>query len=240
MTDATLRRSMAKAIQNLKDSKPIVVHGGGPFIQKALDTAGLEHHFLDGLRVTSKESLPVIEKTLTMLGKTLAQEMGQAISLTGRDNAIIQASLKDEALGFVGTVAKVNKTFLEALLELSITPVLACIAANEANDGVLNVNADEVAGAVAASVTAPAIFLTNVPGVLDDPANPDSLQKELSQEDIHERISDGRISSGMIPKVQSALTALRMGASYAVITDGQRPDMLLKAIQGQTGTRITL
>lgn len=239
MTDPQTRLGMAKAIANLKDQSPIVVHGGGPFIQEALDKAGLEHRFINGLRVTTAESLPVIEQVLTLLGKNLAQEIGNAIGLTGRDAAVVTATLKDDSLGYVGSVNSVNTHLLEALLKAQITPVIACVAANEEKSGVLNVNADEVAGAIAAAMGLGTVFLTNVAGVLDDPSKPESLQTELSRADIDARIADGRISGGMIPKVQSALDALDQGAPYAIIADGRFPDLLSAAISGKAGTRVT-
>ncbi len=238
MTDPSTRLGMAQALKNLTSHKPIVIHGGGPFIEAALNEAKLEHRFINGLRVTSEESLPIIERALTLLGKALAQEIGPAIGLTGRDARLFSAILKDEALGFVGTVKTVNTELIKQLLANHIIPVIACIAANEDYSGVLNVNADEVAGAVAGALSVPAVFLTNVVGVLDDPSDPSSLQRKLTKQDIAERIADGRISGGMIPKVQAALDALDQGASYAIIADGRDPSLLQAAIDGKTGTSI--
>lgn len=238
MTDLATRSGMAKAIAKLKDQEPIVIHGGGPFIQEALDRAQLAHRFIEGLRVTTAESLVIIERVLTLLGKELAQEIGDAVALTGRDAAVLKARLKDEKLGLVGTVYSVNTHLLRALLKNQITPVLACLAANETATAVLNVNADEAAAAVAAALGLGVVFLTNVLGVLDDPDDPGSLQTELSQADILARIQDGRISGGMIPKVQGALAALKQGAPYAIIADGRYPDRLELSLRGEAGTRV--
>lgn len=238
MTDPQTRRAMARAIHNLKAQQPIVVHGGGPVIKAALDHAKLEHRFVDGLRVTTAASLPVIEQALTILNKKLAQEIGDAVGLTGRDASVVQASLKDEQLGFVGSVCKVNTSLIELLIKHNLIPVLACIAANEKADGVLNVNADEVAGSVAGALKIASIFLSNVAGVHDDPNDPKTLQTELHRADILERINDGRISGGMIPKVMAALEALNKGATYAVIADGRNPELLSQAITGKIGTRV--
>jgi acetylglutamate kinase len=240
MTDNSVRKEVAREIRALANEglQPVVVHGGGLFIKTALDKAKLEHQFVRGLRVTTKESLPVIEQVLTMLGKELAQEMGNAVGLTGRDSSVIKARTFDDSLGLVGTVSSVNQTLLKGLLEANITPVLACIAENETGDGVLNVNADEVAGAVAGALKIPVVFLTDIPGVLDDPKDKTSLLKELSQTDIETRIKDGRISGGMIPKVEAALDALHQGAVYAVIADGRNAATLRQAMNGQAGTKI--
>jgi acetylglutamate kinase len=240
MTDATIRKEVAKEIRTLANEglQPIVVHGGGPFIKAALDKAKLEHRFVRGLRVTTAESLPVIEQVLTMLNKELAQEIGNAVGLTGRDANVLQAKTFDDSLGFVGKIRSVNKTLLRALLTANITPVLACIAEDEINHGVLNINADEVAGAVAGALEIPVVFLTDIAGVLDDPSDKTSLLKELSSSDIQTRIADGRISGGMIPKVEAALDALAQGAAYAVIADGRDSITLRQAIAGQAGTRV--
>jgi acetylglutamate kinase len=240
MTDHTVRKEVAREIRFLGDEglQPIVVHGGGPFIKAALDKAGLEHRFVRGLRVTTAESLPIVEQVLTVLNKELAQEIGSAIGLTGRDANVLQAKTFDDSLGFVGKITSVNTTLLKALLEVNVTPVLACVAENETGDNVLNVNADEVAGAVAGALEIPVIFLTDVAGVLDDPSDKTSLLKELSSGDIQTRIGDGRISGGMIPKVESALDALEQGAAYALIADGRDAATLRQAIEGQAGTRI--
>ena len=178
MTELRTRKEVALALRALaqKGEEPVVVHGGGPFIAQALERAGLSSSFVRGLRVTSAESLPVVEATLTGLGKVLAQEIGGAVGLTGRDSSLLVARPLDPALGFVGEMVRVNRAFLETLLNVSVTPVIACLAENERGEGgvrgVLNVNADSVAGAVAGALEAPVIFLTDVPGVLDDPKDP--------------------------------------------------------------------
>ena len=239
MTDTSVRRAMAREIGALADegAAPVVVHGGGPFIKAALDEAGLEHTFLRGLRVTTEASLPVIEQVLTLLNKALAQEVGNAVGLTGRDAHVLQAEQFDEALGFVGRMTEVNAGLLNALLEARITPVLACLAAEQETSTLLNVNADEVAGAVAGTLKAPVVFLSNIPGVLDDANNTASLLPELARADAQARIADGRIVGGMIPKVEAALYALSKGARYAVIADGRSPELLRQATIGNVGTR---
>ena len=240
MTDLSARRAVAREIGALaRDNlQPVVVHGGGPVIKAALDAVGLEHRFVRGLRVTSAESLPYVEQALTLLNKQLAQDIGDAVGLTGRDAHVLRAQTFDDTLGFVGRMTGVNVRVLEALLAAHITPVLACLAENEIGDSVLNVNADEVAGAVAGALKAPAVFLTDVAGVLDDPGDPNSLLTALTKSEAEARIEDGRISGGMIPKVEAALAALGQGATYAVIADGRVPERLRQALEGKTGTRL--
>ncbi len=235
MTDPPLRLRMAQAIAHVPGA--VVVHGGGPFIAEALEEAGIASHFVRGLRVTSAESLPVVERTLTQLGKTLAWEMGRAVGLTGRDAGLLVGEVLDRELGFVGRVTGVNKDLLEGLLGLDLTPVIACLAVDE-RGGALNVNADEVASAVAGSLRAPVVFLSNIPGVLDNPADPDSLLTTLSEGEIQERIRDGRIAGGMIPKAEGALAALNAGAAFAIIADGREPESLTATLAGERGTRV--
>lgn len=226
---------MARAIAQVPGA--VVVHGGGPFIAEALAEANIASHFVRGLRVTSAESLPVVERTLTQLGKTLAGEMGNAVGLTGRDARLLVGDILDEELGFVGRVTKVNTGLLEGLLSLHLTPVIACLAV-DAQGSALNVNADDVASAVAGALGAPVVFLSNIPGVLDDPADPSSLLTTLSEKDIDERVRDGRIAGGMIPKVEGALSALLAGAAFAIIADGREPEALAATLAGERGTRI--
>ncbi|MGL4611112.1 MAG: acetylglutamate kinase [Trueperaceae bacterium] len=240
MAAGVVRKAVAKEIHALASEgfQPLVVHGGGPFIKEALDKTQLEHHFVRGLRVTTEESLPIIEGVLTMLNKELSQEVGNALGLTGRDASIVKAKIFDAALGLVGKVTQVNTVLLSMLLGANVTPVLACIAENERGDGVLNVNADEVAGAVAGALHIPVVFLTDISGVLDNPNDKTSLLPELSSGDIEARIRDGRISGGMIPKVEAALAALEQGAAYAVIADGRDASTLRQAIAGKAGTKV--
>ncbi|MEJ2290174.1 MAG: acetylglutamate kinase [Deinococcales bacterium] len=239
MTDDATRHAVASEIRALFDAgeDPVVVHGGGPFINAALDAAGLEHRFVRGLRVTTPDSLERIERVLTLLGKRLAQDIGPALGLCGRDATLIRAELRDPALGRVGTVTDVNADALHALLAAHFVPVLACLAV-DAEGGLLNVNADDVAGAVAGALGAGCVFLTNVPGVLDDPSRADSLLPVLTRPEAQARIADGRIAGGMIPKVEAALQAVGLGAPFAVIADGRSAAGARRGLHGEGGTRI--
>jgi acetylglutamate kinase len=239
MTDLATRAAVAARLGGLAvaGEPPIVVHGGGPFINEALDSAGLQHVFVRGLRVTSREAMGIIEQVLTVLGKHLAHEIGPAVALTGRDATLLLAAVASEELGRVGHMTAVDATALHALRAAGLVPVVACVA-SDGSGGVLNVNADEVAGAVAAELGKGVCFLTNVPGVLDDPADHTSLLGQLTRADIEARIADGRIGGGMIPKVEAALSALTYGAPFAVIADGRDPRGVETALAGG-GTRIT-
>ncbi len=238
MTDAPTRRAVAAGLREAAETgtPPVVVHGGGPFIQAALDAAGLEHRFVRGLRVTTAESLEVVERVLTLLGKGLAQEIGPAVGLTGRDAGLLLAAAREPELGRVGRMERVDTRALLALRGAGLVPVIGCLARSE-DGAMLNVNADEVAGAVAGALGEGVVFLTNVPGVLDDPGRPDSLLPELTRGEALARIEDGRVAGGMIPKVEAALEALAQGAPFAVIADGRDPEGVARALAGG-GTRV--
>src|SRR5690554_4329630 len=239
MTDPARRAGVTRAIGTgaAEGLQPVVVHGGGPFIGHALDEAGLEHRFVRGLRVTTDQSIVLVERTLTLLGKELASQIGAAIGLTGRDAGLLGAASFDPELGRVGRMTSVNAALLHALLAAGMTPVIGSLALDP--DGrPLNINADDVAGAVAASLGAPVYFLTNVSGVLSDPSRPDSVVRRLSRREAHEWIADGRISGGMIPKVEGALAALEGGAPAAIIADGESGAAVLSALRGESGTAL--
>ena len=239
MSDASIRRATAAALGALaREGKGlVVVHGGGPAIEAALREAGIESTFVRGRRVTGDAAIDTVETALTMLGKQLAQEIGDGLALTGRDAGLLRAERADPELGRVGRMTFVRRDVIERLVSLGLVPVLACLALDEAGE-VLNVNGDEVAGAVAGALQGPVAFLTDVAGVLDDPRDPNSLLPRLSAGEARARIEDGRIAGGMIPKVESALTALSLGAPSALVADGRRPEGLARALAGREGTRV--
>lgn len=237
MSDETVRTAVARTIgQAAREGlEPVVVHGGGPFIEAELERFSVPARFVRGLRVTSPEALGPVERALTLLGKRLAQEVGEAVALTGRDSKLLIGKEFDPELGRVGKITWVNGDLLRRLISIGVTPVIACLAVD--NDGdLLNVNADDVAGAVAGRLATPVIFLTNVAGVLDDPEQASSVLRRLDQHEAAQRIADGRISGGMIPKVEAALAALQQGATSALIADGRVPEGLQRALVGNGGT----
>ena len=241
MTNITIRRRIAGEIRSLADQseKPLVVHGGGPFIHTAFEKSGIASKHIRGLRVTSPEGLEIIESVLTLLGKNLAQDIGGSIGLTGRDAGILRAERFDDQLGEVGKITSVKTHVLEILRNDGIIPVLTCLAL-DSHGKLLNVNADEVAGAVSGAFSSPVIFLTDVPGVLEDPSNNDSVVPHLTQNTINELVRQGIIEGGMIPKVEAALDALKKGATSAIIADGREKGILDDVVQGKTGTVVTL
>lgn len=217
----------------------IVVHGGGPRIGAELEARGFETRFEGGLRVTPPEQLAVVEQVLTQLGKELADRLSQlgrlSVGLSGRDARLLRAEPLDERLGRVGRITAVNTSLLFALMSRHLTPVISPIASAEG--GPLNVNADEVAAAVAGCLGEPLVYLTDVPGVLADPADPESRIPVLDGAEAEARIQDGTIAGGMIPKVRAALTALEFGAPWVMIAPGEAGS-LPRLLSGKLGTRI--
>ncbi len=239
MTDPEERRAVLADVRELaaQGTPPVLVHGGGPAIAAELAAAGIASRFERGLRVTTPETLHVVERALTLLGKRLAGELGDAVALTGRDARLLIAERIDPALGEVGTVREVHAALLQLLLGAGLVPVVGCLAVD--HEGLpLNVNADDAAAAVAAALSLPCVFLTNVPGVLDDVREAASRIASLSRTQVAERIADGRIAGGMIPKVEAALAALERGAPAAVIADGRVAGELTRVAHGTAGTRL--
>lgn len=217
----------------------VLVHGGGPNIGEWLTRLGFETRFYNGLRVTPPEQMEVVEMVLSTLGKQLAHGLSQrgrsSIALTGRDAGLLEATLLEAELGRVGEVSKVNAAVLQQLLEAKLTPLIAPIGLD--SQGPLNINADMAAGSVAGALGLPAVFLTDVVGVLRDPKDPSTRFAQLTQDQVQALISDGTISGGMIPKVESALNALRQGAPWAAIAKGS-VGVLSAALRNEAGTRV--
>ncbi|WP_036260935.1 acetylglutamate kinase [Methylocapsa aurea] len=236
MGDDKVGRDFARDMVLLEQSgvNPVVVHGGGPQIGAMLRKLGIKSEFSDGLRVTDRATIEIVEMVLAgSINKQIVgfinAEGGRAIGLCGKDGNMVianKAPPTSEAvdLGFVGEPAKVDTTVLDQVLGRELIPVLAPIA--QGDDGeTYNVNADTFAGAIAGALKAKRLlFLTDVPGVLDQKG---SLIKELRVEEIHALIADGTITGGMIPKVETCIYALEQGVEGVVILDGKSPHAVL-------------
>jgi len=218
----------------------VLVHGGGPEIGAWLTRLGLESRFEGGLRVTPPEHMEVVEMSLCLTGKRLAEGLSRrgrrTLSLSGRDALCLRGKVLPH-LGRVGEVVGVEVGLLLDLLEKGYTPLLAPIALDE--EGPLNVNADTAAGAVAGALGWPALFLTDVPGVLRNPKDPTTRFPHLTPKEVDDLKAQGILQGGMIPKVEAALNALRAGAPWAAIAQGER-GVVAGVLQGERGTRFTL
>jgi len=223
---------------------PIVVHGGGPQINRMLDRLGIAHRFLNGLRVTDAETMEVVEMVLAgTINKQLVGAINavgaRAIGLTGKDANLIRARklAGHGELGFVGEPEWVDAAVLDGFRRAEVIPVIAPIGVG-ADGASYNINADTMAGAVAAAVKAKRfLLLTDVPGVLDADQ---ALIPEVSAAAARRLIGDGTISGGMIPKIETCLNAVVQGVEAAVILDGRVPHALLLEIftAGGAGTLV--
>ena len=222
---------------------PIVVHGGGPQINRMLDRLGIKSNFVGGLRVTDAETMEVVEMVLAgTINKQLVAAInavgGCAVGLTGKDGGLLHARklTRNGELGFVGEPERVDERILDGFRHARMIPVIAPIGVGAAGE-TYNINADTVAGAVAAAVKASRfLLLTDVPGVLDADRR---LIPEISAAEVRRLIGDGTISGGMIPKVETCLDAVDNGVEAAVILDGRTPHAILLELLGEgAGTLI--
>ena len=244
MTDDALKRGFAQDIVLLKQVgiNPVIVHGGGPQIGSLLEKIGKESHFIEGMRVTDSETMDVVQMVLGgLVNKQIVSDInlagGRAVGLTGKDGKLIQAkkmhlesSSKQKQpseiidLGHVGTVEKINPGIVKLLDSEKYIPVIAPVGVGD--DGAsYNINADLVAGEMAATLGAERLLLlTNTPGVLDKQGQ---LLTGLNNDDIQSLTDDGTIQGGMLPKLQCALDAVDAGIESACIIDGRVPHAVL-------------
>lgn len=246
MTDPELESSFARDIVLLKTVglHPVVVHGGGPQVDNLLKELGRESDRIDGMRVTTKSTMDVVEMVLggsvnKSIVSLINKHGGRAIGLTGKDANLIRAkkllmsrtdeqgNSSDVDLGFVGEVVSVNKDVIMMLIGSNFIPVIAPIGVdNEGNS--YNINADLVAGKVAEFLQAEKLMLlTNIKGVMNKEGE---VVTGLTPKKVDEMIKDGTISGGMIPKIQCALDAVLGGVKSAVIVDGRVPNATLLEI----------
>ncbi|MFC0820457.1 acetylglutamate kinase [Moraxella marmotae] len=251
MTDPVLESSFARDIVLLKTVgiHPVVVHGGGPQVDNLLSELGRESERIDGMRVTDKDTMEVVEMVLGgQVNKSIVSLInkhgGQAIGMTGKDANLIRAKklymqkIDDEGrpqavdLGFVGEVESVNKDVIDMLIASDFIPVIAPLGV-DAHGNTYNINADLVASRVAEFLHAERLLLlTNIKGVLDKSGN---VLTHLTAQDVDNLIADGTISGGMIPKIAGALDAVKAGLQSTTIVDGRVPHACLLEIFTEEG-----
>lgn len=234
MTEVHLKRQFAEDVVLMKyvGMHPIIVHGGGPQISGMMKRLGLEPKFIEGVRVTDPETMSVVEMVLAgTVSKeivTLINQMGgKGVGLTGKDGGLIKARRlrgKEEAMGQVGEVASIDAEILKTLDEGRFIPVISPIGADETGK-TYNINADLVAGSLAAALSAEKLLiLTDVPGILDHTG---TLIPTLAKKQVEQLIVDGVIKGGMMPKIEAALASVEEGVRKAHIIDGRVPHALL-------------
>jgi acetylglutamate kinase len=213
----------------------VLVHGGGPQVDTMLRRVGKEPEFKDGLRVTDGDTLEIVR--MVLVGKinrdlvaTINRQAGDepvAVGVSGEDAGLLTVTPADPALGFVGNVTRVRAELIHRLLDDGLTPVISTVGAN-AEGQPYNVNADEAARAIAVAMKAEKIvYLTAVPGLLDDPADESTLVERLTAAELRDRIDHDSVGKGMIPKLKACADAVEQGVGFAHIIDGRVHHSLL-------------
>ena len=239
MVDETLKRRVIEDVTLLKlvGFKPIIVHGGGKDISNMVKQLGMETKFVNGLRVTDRETMEVAEMVLSKVNKSLVQlveSLGvRAIGISGKDGGLLKVKKKyadGEDIGFVGEVTEVNTSILQDLLEKDFLPIICPIGMDDSFQS-YNINADDAACAIATGMKAEKLaFLTDIEGVYRDPKDPDTLISELLVEEAEALFDEGNIGGGMLPKLHNCVDAIENGVSRVHILDGRIPHCLLLEI----------
>ena len=212
--------------------KVVLVHGGGPEITEMLQKIGKESVFVDGLRVTDKETADVVQMVLAgkvnkSLVNLLEMKGGKAMGISGMDGHLIMAQPKDERLGFVGKIMEVNVEPITDLLEHDYIPVVSTVGCDDRGN-VYNINADTAAAYIAGAMKAERLLtMTDIEGILRDKNDPSSLIPCVDIAEAKALFADGTISGGMIPKVECCIDAIHMGVKKVTILDGRVPHALL-------------
>ncbi|MBO6048515.1 MAG: acetylglutamate kinase [Spirochaetales bacterium] len=220
--------------------KVVLVHGGGPEITSMMDKLGKKPTFVDGLRVTDKETVDIVQMVLAgKVNKTLVTMLekrgGKAIGLCGMDGNLIQAKMKDEKFGYVGEVTKINIAAVTDILEKGYIPVISTLGC-DAEGNAYNINADTAAAHIAGALEAERfILMTDIAGILKDKDDPSTLIPEISLAETDKLFASGVISAGMIPKVQCCVTAIKAGVKNVVIMDGRVPHSILMELLTNEG-----
>lgn len=212
--------------------KVVLVHGGGPEINDMLGRIGKKSEFVNGLRVTDKETVEVVQMVLAgKVNKSLVNYLGtkggKAMGISGIDGHLIEAEIKNEELGYVGKITKVNVEPITDLLEKGYIPVVSTVACDMAGNA-YNVNADTAAARIAGALGAECLIsMTDIAGILKDKEDPSSLIPLIDISDASRLFDEGIISGGMIPKVECCIDAIRHGVKKVFIMDGRVPHAIL-------------
>lgn len=236
MVDHDLKKSVIRDVALLKlvGFRPIIVHGGGKEITKWTKRLGIETNFVNGLRVTDKQTMEVAEMVLNKVNKGLASMMEKlgvhAVGICGKDGSVLRVDKKfsgGKDIGYVGEVKEVNVGLLNTLLDNDFVPVICPIGSDD-NYHSFNINADDAACAIATAVGAAKLaFLTDIEGVYRDPLDKSSLISELTIKEAEELLASGNVGGGMLPKIQNCVDAIKAGVSRVHILDGRIAHCLL-------------
>ncbi len=220
--------------------KVVLVHGGGPEISEMMSKLGKQPNFINGLRVTDKETVDIVQMVLAgKVNKTLVNllEMygGKAMGISGMDGRLIEAKMKNELLGYVGEITKVHIRPVNDLLEKGYIPVISTLGCDKQGN-TYNINGDTAAAFIAGALGAERlIMMTDIAGVLKDKDDPSTLIPEITVEQAKELYNDGIISGGMIPKVDCCIEAIEKGVENVIIMDGRVPHSILMELLTDEG-----
>ena len=220
--------------------KVVLVHGGGPEISETMAKLGKKAEFVNGLRVTDKETVDIVQMVLAgKVNKTLVNllEMkgGKAMGISGMDGRLIEAKIRNEALGYVGDITKINIAPVLDLLEKGYIPVISTLGCDK-DGNTYNINGDTAAAYIAGAMNAERlIMMTDIAGILRDKDDPSTLIPDITIDEAKQLYDDGVISGGMIPKVDCCIEAIREGVENVIIMDGRVPHSILMEILTDEG-----
>ncbi len=220
--------------------KVVLVHGGGPEISETMKRLGKQAQFVNGLRVTDKETVDIVQMVLAgKVNKTLVNLLqmkgGHAVGLSGIDGGIIEATMKDEALGYVGRITRIRTQPITDLLEKNYIPVISTVASDRQGN-TYNINGDTAAAYIAGALNAVRlIMMTDIAGILRDKDDPSTLIPALTVKEAKQLFDEGVISGGMIPKVDCCIEAINKGVKHVVIMDGRVPHSILMELLTDEG-----
>ena len=234
MTEENLKNDVMKDIVLMSSigMKVVLVHGGGPEITNMLNRVGKTTEFVNGLRVTDKETAEIVQMVLCgKINKNLVSMLesygGKAIGICGHDASLIKAKKINEHLGFVGEITSINKTVIYDLLEKGYIPVISTVGCDDEMN-TYNINADTASSAIASALNAECLVsMTDTSGLLLDKLDPDSLISKVSVSEACKLIREGKIDGGMIPKTECCIEAVRRGVKKVFIIDGRIPHSIL-------------
>ncbi len=220
--------------------KIVLVHGGGPEINDLMKRLGKKAEFIDGLRVTDKETVDIVQMVLAgKVNKTLVNllEMkgGKAMGISGMDGMLIESEMKDERLGYVGSIKKIHIKPVIDLLEKNYIPVISTVGCDRKGN-TYNINGDTAAAYIAGALSAERlIMMTDIAGILRDKDDPSTLIAEVTCDEAKKLYEDGVVSGGMIPKVECCIEAIREGVKNVIIMDGRVPHSILMELLTDEG-----
>ena len=242
MTSEILKQQVMQDIclLQLVGVRTVLVHGGGPEISEMMAKVGKEPVFVDGLRVTDRETMDIVQMVLAgKVNKTLVNLLetqgGKAMGLSGMDGRLIEAAMKDERLGYVGKITKINIDPVQDVLDKGYIPVISTVGCDREGN-TYNINGDTAAAYIAGALNAQRlIMMTDVAGILRDKDDPSTLIRELNVDEAVGLFRQGVIAGGMIPKVDCCIEAISMGVEKVIIMDGRVPHAILMELLTDAG-----